>query len=268
MQAEIRGWCGWPTGPQARHDAAHDGAGRHATGRPVASASSAGPRPSRSATGSRPPPSSSHRLAPGVVDEPEPRRRGIVEEDAVIWDSTSNLVSRRSASSAACGCRLADRGESVSVRPDLRRTSLTTTQVSGVATGWLPPRHLSAEGRRRRALLGERRRRQGYAVLVSAWRGHEDGGGGWAVTYPLSTDIRLRECDYGDLNGFIVAEVARVARPPGRCHSGGGQSFRVVEATQVAARRAPRRVRRAAGVLVVCADNSWALQHLPSTGAR
>jgi broad specificity phosphatase PhoE len=73
----------------------------------------------------------------------------------------------------------------------------------GLAAGWAPVA-LSDEGRRQAAELGRRRRADGIdAVFASdlaravetARIAFADGGP------PLFLDWRLRECDYGDLNG-------------------------------------------------------------------
>jgi len=85
------------------------------------------------------------------------------------------------------------------------------------------------------------------------------GGSGVAVLL----DARLRECDYGELNGRPAAEIEverlrRIDEP-----FPGGQSYRqVVEQTQsflgdIAARHDGQRV-----VAIGHAANRWALQHL------
>ncbi len=79
----------------------------------------------------------------------------------------------------------------------------------GVATGWLPGR-LSEAGRQRAAGLGDRRRADGVsAVFVSDLRravetvdlAFPDSG------IPVFKDWRLRECDYGLLNGAAASAV-------------------------------------------------------------
>ncbi|WP_254552156.1 histidine phosphatase family protein [Kitasatospora sp. MMS16-BH015] len=110
--------------------------------------------------------------------------------------------------------------------------STTTDNEAGVATGWLPGR-LSELGRRQAVELGERRGREGLAVVYSsdlrravetarlAFPGGEP---------PLRQDVRLRECDYGEWNGApmarIEAERARRVTVP----FPGGQSYRQVVA--------------------------------------
>lgn len=79
----------------------------------------------------------------------------------------------------------------------------------GMATGWLPGR-LSARGRALARELGDRRRGEGFAAVVSsdlrravetvevAFEGSD---------LPVLLDWRLRECDFGELNGRPAAEV-------------------------------------------------------------
>lgn len=81
--------------------------------------------------------------------------------------------------------------------------SISEDNVLGTATGWLPGK-LSEEGRGLALALGERRRNDGIdAVFASDLnRAVEtahiafDGSG-----IPVLLDWRLRECDYGELNG-------------------------------------------------------------------
>jgi len=80
---------------------------------------------------------------------------------------------------------------------------------AGVAAGWLPGR-LSPTGRAQAAELGRRRRRDGIdAVFASDLRRAvetaEIAFAGAGV--PLLLDWRLRECDYGELNGAPRAVV-------------------------------------------------------------
>jgi broad specificity phosphatase PhoE len=87
--------------------------------------------------------------------------------------------------------------------------SITEDNERGVATGWLPGR-LSANGRDAARALGERRRDDGIdALFVSdLWRAVETAQLAFAEqAMPVFLDWRLRECDYGDLNGAPVAVV-------------------------------------------------------------
>jgi broad specificity phosphatase PhoE len=110
--------------------------------------------------------------------------------------------------------------------------SLSEDNERGVATGWLPGR-LSARGRRFAAELGARRRNDGLdAVFVSDLRrAVETAEIAFAGTdIPIHLDPRLRECNYGDLNGCAVtvlaAERARRIDEP----FPNGQSYRDVMA--------------------------------------
>ena len=86
----------------------------------------------------------------------------------------------------------------------------------GLATGWLPGA-LSAEGRAQARALGARRRGTGVQVVFTSdlRRAVEtaelafDGAG-----LLIQIDWRLRECNYGRLNGMPVAQLAaeRLAR--------------------------------------------------------
>lgn len=91
--------------------------------------------------------------------------------------------------------------------------SLTIDNETGHATGWLPGQ-LSKEGRRLARELGDRRRDDNIAaVFVSDLaRAAETATIAFAGTdMPVNYDDRLRECDYGELNGCPV-EVLRGER--------------------------------------------------------
>lgn len=89
--------------------------------------------------------------------------------------------------------------------------SLTEDNERGLATGWLPGR-LSEVGREQARLLGDRRRDDGLAAIFSsdllrarrtveiAFRD---------VSIPVFFDWRLRECDYGAMNGGPITELDR-----------------------------------------------------------
>jgi broad specificity phosphatase PhoE len=87
--------------------------------------------------------------------------------------------------------------------------SISTDNEAGIATGWLPGR-LSDEGRRLAAELGRRRRDDDLAaVLVSdltrAVETAHIAFGGTGI--PIHYDRRLRECNYGRLNGMPTARL-------------------------------------------------------------
>ena len=82
--------------------------------------------------------------------------------------------------------------------------AITTDNEAGVATGWLPGK-LSARGRATAAELGGRRRDNGLdAIYVSDLeRALETVRIAFAASdIPVVVDDRLRECNYGHLNGM------------------------------------------------------------------
>jgi broad specificity phosphatase PhoE len=87
--------------------------------------------------------------------------------------------------------------------------SLTEDNESGIATGWLPGR-LSAEGQKQSRLLGERRSRDRFDVVFTSdlARAVETVRIAFpAPEMPILHDWRLRECNYGDLNGSSLDEL-------------------------------------------------------------
>ncbi|MER0240719.1 histidine phosphatase family protein [Streptomyces sp. HSW2009] len=147
--------------------------------------------------------------------------------------------------------------------------SLTEDNENGIASGWLPGR-LSARGRRLAAELGARRRDTGLAAVYVSdlHRAVETADIAFAgTTVPVHRDPRLRECDYGELNGgpvsVVAAERARRIDTP----YPGGQSYRqVIRATNdflhdLAGVQDGRRV-----LLIAHSANKWALDCL-LTGA-
>jgi len=89
--------------------------------------------------------------------------------------------------------------------------AISTDNEAGIATGWLEGQ-LSEEGRRLARRLGERRRGEwidtvytsdlGRAIETAELAFGESG-------IPIRRDARLRECNYGLLNGGPVFEVER-----------------------------------------------------------
>lgn len=87
--------------------------------------------------------------------------------------------------------------------------SITEDNERGIATGWLPGR-LSADGRERAAELGRRRSHDGLAAVFSSdlARSVETASIAFGDSgIPVMLDWRLRECDYGELNGSPAATV-------------------------------------------------------------
>src|SRR6185437_3493056 len=143
--------------------------------------------------------------------------------------------------------------------------SISTDNEAGIATGWLPGR-LSARGRDLARELGERRRADAPAVvfvsdLARAVETAQLAFGGSSI--PIRQDARLRECNYGELNGMptvrLAAERSRHIDEP----FPGGQSYRqVVEATADLLRDLVRKWDGQRVVIVSHSANRWALDCL------
>lgn len=143
--------------------------------------------------------------------------------------------------------------------------SITVDNETGIATGWLPG-ELSEAGRRLAADLGARRRDDGVDAvfcsdLARAVETVEIAFGSSGI--PIHVDERLRECDYGELNGMPVARLdgerlAHVDEPwPG------GESYRdVVGRTRSLLDDLVARHRRGRVLLVAHSANRLALEHL------
>jgi 2,3-bisphosphoglycerate-dependent phosphoglycerate mutase len=106
--------------------------------------------------------------------------------------------------------------------------STTEDNQNGIATGWLPGR-LSDTGRADAAMLGQRRLDDGLAAifvsdLQRAIETVEVAFAGAAI--PVLKDWRLRECDYGELNGSAAPEVHRDRRKYLDLPYPGGESWR------------------------------------------
>ncbi|MDQ3715843.1 MAG: histidine phosphatase family protein [Actinomycetota bacterium] len=86
--------------------------------------------------------------------------------------------------------------------------SISTDNVMGAATGWLPGR-LSMQGRELAAELGRRRADDGLAAVFSSdlSRAAETAAIAFGDTLPILLDWRLRECDYGEWNGRLRDQV-------------------------------------------------------------
>jgi broad specificity phosphatase PhoE len=141
----------------------------------------------------------------------------------------------------------------------------TTDNEAGIATGWLPGT-LSNAGRRNAAELGERRRDDGIdAIYVSdleraletvriAFEGSP---------IPIHVDPRLRECNYGALNGMPRArlDAERAAHVDAPWPE--GESYRdVVERTRSLLGDLLDQHDGGRVLLVAHSANRWALDHL------
>ncbi len=87
--------------------------------------------------------------------------------------------------------------------------SMTEDNENGIATGWLDGQ-LSARGRIFAGELGARRRRDGIRAVFTSDLGRAVETARIAFTggnIPVFADWRLRECDYGQMNGHPTSEV-------------------------------------------------------------
>lgn len=140
----------------------------------------------------------------------------------------------------------------------------TRDNEAGIASGWLPG-ELSGEGVRNAADLGERRRHDGIAVIYAsdlhrAVQTTRIALGDSGI--PIRTDQRLRECNYGDLNGARVEALrprtAYIDQP-----FPGGQSYREVVAQTANFLTDLLDQHDGLRVLVIShSANRWALDHL------
>ena len=153
----------------------------------------------------------------------------------------------------------------MSVRLVYETHSITTGNEAGIATGWLPG-ELSEAGRAAARQLGERRREDGIdAIYVSdlhrALQTVDLAFAGSGI--PVTVDARLRECNYGAMNGAPVAtldleRLAHIDTP----WPAGERYLDVVDRTvdlldELRATRDGQRI-----LLVAHSANRWALQHL------
>jgi 2,3-bisphosphoglycerate-dependent phosphoglycerate mutase len=92
--------------------------------------------------------------------------------------------------------------------------SISEDNENGIATGWRDGQ-LSARGRLLAGELGARRRHDGIQAVFSSDLGRaiETARIAFAHTpLPILADWRLRECDYGSLNGQPAAQLHRDRR--------------------------------------------------------
>jgi broad specificity phosphatase PhoE len=143
--------------------------------------------------------------------------------------------------------------------------STTTDNEAGIATGWLEGR-LSEAGRAQARALGERRRNDGLVAVFTSdlRRAVETAEIAFAGSdVPVRQDRRLRECDYGDLNGGPVAEIERERLLRIDEPFPGGESYRqVVERTRSFLTDLIPELDGSRVLLIAHSANRWALQHL------
>jgi broad specificity phosphatase PhoE len=143
--------------------------------------------------------------------------------------------------------------------------AITTDNERGIATGWWPG-ELSRAGRRAAMELGTRRRTDGTEIVFVSdlRRAVETAAIAFAgSSIPVLSDARLRECNYGELNGM-----ARARLDAERTHHlvepwPGGESYLdVVDRTaafleELAIEQDPGRV-----LVIAHSANHWAIEHL------
>jgi broad specificity phosphatase PhoE len=143
--------------------------------------------------------------------------------------------------------------------------STTIDNETGVATGWLDGQ-LSEKGRLQAAELGERRRHDGLTAVFTSDLGRAVETADVAFegsALPVHHDWRLRECNYGELNGAPAADIEAVRAQRIDEPFPGGESYRqVVERTRrflndLFPEQDGKRI-----LLIAHSANRWALQHL------
>ena len=143
--------------------------------------------------------------------------------------------------------------------------SISYDNETGHATGWLPG-ELSPRGRELARELGRRRRDDPLAaVFVSDLRrAIETAELAFAGRdLPIIQDARLRECDYGALNGMPVARLAAERAGHIDVPFPGGQSYRqVVMQTRAFLRDLAAGYDGATVLIIAHSANRWALDHL------
>jgi len=108
--------------------------------------------------------------------------------------------------------------------------AITEDNERGIATGWLPGT-LSEAGRREAHKLGERRRPDNIAAVFTsdldrAVQTAEIAFSGSGI--PIYRDARLRECNYGAMNGMPVAQFAGLRQRSIEQPFPSGESYRDV----------------------------------------
>ena len=135
--------------------------------------------------------------------------------------------------------------------------STSEDNENGIATGWLPGR-LSATGREHARELGERRRDDGLSVVFTSDLGRavetaKIAFGGSSL--PIVADGRLRECNYGELNGTpepLNDRAAHIDFP-----YPGGESWRQAAQRVAGFFEELRRERNGERVLVIGHSATW-----------
>ena len=145
--------------------------------------------------------------------------------------------------------------------------STSTDNESGIATGWLEG-GLSESGRGEAEKLGERRRGDNITAVLTSDSGRavetaEIAFGGSGI--PIHQDRRLRECNYGELNGKPVPELDAVRSRHVDEPFPGGESYReVVDRVRGFLDDLPSGLEGKRIVVIGHSATRWALDHLLS----
>jgi broad specificity phosphatase PhoE len=143
--------------------------------------------------------------------------------------------------------------------------SISVDNERGIATGWLPGA-LSEAGRQSARELGERRRDDGIAAVFTSdlRRAVETAEIAFAGSpIPVHQDARLRECDYGELNGAPAERVTATRLDRIDVPFPGGESYSDVVARTRDFLGDLLRGHDGSRILVIAhSANRWALQHL------
>lgn len=141
--------------------------------------------------------------------------------------------------------------------------SVSEDNERGIATGWLPGR-LSDKGRTLARELGARRRDEGLAAVFTSdlARAVETAAIAFAGSpLPVQADARLRECNYGELNGAPVETLEPRSRFIATPYPGGESYRQVVERVRAFVADLDPFDRRPVLVIGHSATR-WALEHL------
>jgi len=143
--------------------------------------------------------------------------------------------------------------------------SISTDNEAGIATGWLPGK-LSGAGRAGARELGDRRRADGIAVIYVSdlERALETVRIAFENSaIPVRVDARLRECNYGRLNGMPSETLQRERATHVEVPWPEGESYLdVVSRTRELLADIAREHDGERVLLVAHSANRWALQYL------
>ena len=138
--------------------------------------------------------------------------------------------------------------------------SITVDNENGVATGWLPG-ELSEEGIRGAVAIGPRRRDVDVVFSSDLRRAvHTVELAGLAV--PHFQDWRLRECNYGELNGAPVDALDPRADRVHKPFPGGQSYWDVLELTRSFLEDIRRWYDDQVVLVVAHSANRWSFEHL------